>query len=96
MLPLVLPFPDISPELFSIDLGGFVFALRWYALSYIAGILIGWRLALATLRRDRLWPGGRALRVLRRTKPAWGRVWKRYTFGSVEKVPLGELGLGGT
>ena len=25
-------FPDISPEVFSIDIVGFQFALRWYAL----------------------------------------------------------------
>ncbi|MFA5582115.1 MAG: prolipoprotein diacylglyceryl transferase [Paracoccaceae bacterium] len=52
-----LPFPDISPEIFSITVGGFTFALRWYALAYIAGILIGWRLALRALRAPRLWAG---------------------------------------
>ncbi len=40
----LIPFPDISPEIFSVTLFGFEFALRWYALAYIAGILIGWRL----------------------------------------------------
>ena len=54
-----LPFPDISPELFSVSLLGFEFALRWYALAYIVGILIGWRLALAALRRPALWPAER-------------------------------------
>ena len=33
-----IPFPDISPEIFRIDFGGFSFALRWYALAYIAGL----------------------------------------------------------
>ncbi|RVV99147.1 prolipoprotein diacylglyceryl transferase [Mesobaculum littorinae] len=56
----VLSFPDISSEVFSISVGGFDFALRWYALAYIVGILAGWRLAVMTVRRDRLWPGGRA------------------------------------
>ncbi|MFP7569824.1 prolipoprotein diacylglyceryl transferase [Marivita sp. S2033] len=51
-----LPFPDISPELFSISLFGIDFALRWYALAYIAGILIGWRIAVAAVRRAALWP----------------------------------------
>ncbi|SIS67138.1 Prolipoprotein diacylglyceryl transferase [Roseivivax lentus] len=51
-----LPFPDISPEIFSISLGSFEFALRWYALAYIAGILIGWRIALAAIDRPALWP----------------------------------------
>ncbi|WP_226779578.1 prolipoprotein diacylglyceryl transferase [Oceaniglobus trochenteri] len=53
-----IPFPDISPEIFSIDLGGFTFALRWYALAYIVGIVLGWRLAVMAVRRDGLWPGG--------------------------------------
>jgi phosphatidylglycerol:prolipoprotein diacylglycerol transferase len=44
-----LTFPDIGPELFHIDafqLFGLTlgpFALRWYALAYIVGLLIGWR-----------------------------------------------------
>ncbi|WOI55626.1 prolipoprotein diacylglyceryl transferase [Palleronia sp. LCG004] len=53
-----IPFPDISPEIFSVDLGQFTFALRWYALAYIVGIVIGWRLAVMAVRRDALWPGG--------------------------------------
>ena len=52
----VLPFPEISPEIFSISLFGFDFALRWYALAYIAGIVIGWRLVVSALRRPALWP----------------------------------------
>ena len=60
MLPAALPFPDISPEIFSIPIGGTVFALRWYALAYIAGILLGWRLAVMTVRRAVLWPGSQA------------------------------------
>ena len=52
-----IPFPAISPEIFSISIGAFEFALRWYALAYIAGILIGWRLAVAALRRPHLWQG---------------------------------------
>lgn len=52
-----LRFPEISPEIFSISLFGMEFALRWYALAYIAGILIAWRLAVAAVRRPQLWPG---------------------------------------
>ncbi len=59
-MQMILPFPDIDPALFSIEIGGFTFALRWYALAYIAGILLGWRLAVLTVRRDALWPGNRA------------------------------------
>jgi len=51
-----LPFPNVSPELFSISLFGIEFALRWYALAYIAGILIGWRIAVAAVKRANLWP----------------------------------------
>lgn len=50
-----IPFPDLSSEVFSIALFGFEFALRWYALAYIAGILIGWRLAVWTVNRAHLW-----------------------------------------
>lgn len=51
----VLNFPDLSPELFSISLFGMEFALRWYALAYITGILIAWRMAMMALRRPTLW-----------------------------------------
>jgi phosphatidylglycerol:prolipoprotein diacylglycerol transferase len=55
-----IPFPDITPEIFTIRLGEFSFALRWYALAYILGILIGWRILGRLARRDALWPGGKA------------------------------------
>lgn len=51
-----LPFPDISPEIFSISLFGMELALRWYALAYIVGIIIGWRLVVMALKAPRLWP----------------------------------------
>ncbi|WP_292286715.1 prolipoprotein diacylglyceryl transferase [Marivita sp.] len=51
-----LPFPNVSPELFSISIFGMDLALRWYALAYIAGILIGWRIAVAAVKRAALWP----------------------------------------
>lgn len=56
----VLTFPDLSPEVFSISLFGMEFALRWYALAYITGILLGWRLVVGLMRAQRLWPAGRA------------------------------------
>ena len=52
----LLTFPDISPEIFSIPIFGMEFALRWYALAYIAGILIGWRIIVRAVRRADLWP----------------------------------------
>jgi phosphatidylglycerol:prolipoprotein diacylglycerol transferase len=51
----MIPFPDISPEIFSISLFGIDIALRWYALAYIVGIVIGWRIVIAALRRPALW-----------------------------------------
>jgi phosphatidylglycerol:prolipoprotein diacylglycerol transferase len=58
---MALPFPDIPRELFSlpaIKVGGFSlgpFAVRWYALAYIAGILLGWRYAGRLARNPQLW-----------------------------------------
>ncbi|TFL17627.1 prolipoprotein diacylglyceryl transferase [Jannaschia formosa] len=54
-----IPFPDVSPELFSLDLGFFVFSLRWYALAYIAGIVGGWWMSRWLVTRPGLWPGGK-------------------------------------
>jgi phosphatidylglycerol:prolipoprotein diacylglycerol transferase len=58
---MALPFPDIPREFFSlpaIKVGGFTmgpFAVRWYALAYIAGILLGWRYAVRLVRNPRIW-----------------------------------------
>ncbi len=50
-----LPFPDIDPVLISIG----PLAIRWYALAYIAGIVLGWLYARMLIRNQALW-GGRA------------------------------------
>jgi phosphatidylglycerol:prolipoprotein diacylglycerol transferase len=55
----LIPFPDISPEIFSVSIFGFELALRWYALAYIVGIVLGWRLAVAAVRRPHLWRDNR-------------------------------------
>lgn len=52
-----IPFPDISPEIFSINLGGMTFAIRWYALAYIVGLIAGWKLITRIVATPRLWPG---------------------------------------
>jgi phosphatidylglycerol:prolipoprotein diacylglycerol transferase len=52
-----IPFPDISPEIFSINFGSFTFALRWYALAYIAGLIAGWKIIVALVQNERLWSG---------------------------------------
>lgn len=44
-------FPEFDPVLISIG----PLAIRWYALAYIAGILLGWRYAATLARREALW-----------------------------------------
>lgn len=56
MTLFAIPFPPLSPELFSIEIGGFAFALRWYALAYIAGLALAWWLAGRLVQRAGLWP----------------------------------------
>jgi phosphatidylglycerol:prolipoprotein diacylglycerol transferase len=46
-----VPFPDFDPVL--IHLGPL--AIRWYALAYVGGILLGWRYAVSLVRNNRLW-----------------------------------------
>ncbi|MCF8470055.1 MAG: prolipoprotein diacylglyceryl transferase [Parvibaculum sp.] len=48
-----MPFPNIDPIL--IEIGPF--AIRWYALAYIAGLIIGWRYVIALAETPRLWAG---------------------------------------
>lgn len=48
----LMPFPDIDPILIQIG----PFAIRWYALAYIAGLILGWRYVIALAEADRLWP----------------------------------------
>lgn len=44
-------FPDFDPVL--VHLGPL--AIRWYALAYVAGILLGWRYGVGLTRDQRLW-----------------------------------------
>jgi phosphatidylglycerol:prolipoprotein diacylglycerol transferase len=48
-----LPFPAIDPVLISFG----PLQIRWYALAYIFGILLGWLYARALIRNERLWGG---------------------------------------
>jgi phosphatidylglycerol:prolipoprotein diacylglycerol transferase len=57
---LVLPFPAIDPVLVTIG----PFAIRWYALSYICGILFGWFYARIVIRSEKLWGGPAPLTVV--------------------------------
>lgn len=54
---LAIPFPAISPEIFSVEIGTFTFALRWYALGYLVGIAIGWWIIARAIARPGLWRG---------------------------------------
>lgn len=60
MMTGALPFPNISPEIFSIDLFGFTLALRWYAMSYIVGIALGWQVMKLALKREVIWANNSA------------------------------------
>ncbi len=55
MLVTAIPFPDISPVLVEIPLGFTTLPIRWYALAYIIGIWLGYRLVKHTLARPHLW-----------------------------------------
>jgi phosphatidylglycerol:prolipoprotein diacylglycerol transferase len=58
-------FPDISPYVpllgpYSFTLGALhvgPIGVRWYALAYIAGIILGWRYCIRLIRDQRLWGG---------------------------------------
>jgi phosphatidylglycerol---prolipoprotein diacylglyceryl transferase len=52
-----IPFPNISPDVFSLTIGGVTLALRWYALGYIVGLLAGWKLIEVMIARPALWSG---------------------------------------
>ncbi len=56
----VLPFPAINPVLIHVG----PFAVRWYALAYIVGIIGGWFYARAIIAAPRLWGGPAPLTVL--------------------------------
>jgi phosphatidylglycerol:prolipoprotein diacylglycerol transferase len=59
-MPLhVIPFPAVDPVL--ISFGPLV--IRWYALAYIVGILLGWLYVRALIRADRYWGGPAPLAV---------------------------------
>ena len=51
----MIPFPDISPEIFSIELFGINLALRWYAVSYILGFICALKLMIFFVVRKTLW-----------------------------------------
>jgi phosphatidylglycerol:prolipoprotein diacylglycerol transferase len=60
MLFAALQFPNFDPVLIHIG----PLAIRWYALAYIVGILLGWIYARALIRNERNWGGPAPLTVI--------------------------------
>lgn len=56
MTAFVLPFPVIDPILVNIG----PFAIRWYALAYVAGLLLGWFYIRRLIGNEKLWGGAPA------------------------------------
>jgi phosphatidylglycerol:prolipoprotein diacylglycerol transferase len=56
---LLIPYPAFDPVLVHIG----PFAIRWYALAYIVGILLGWWYARILIRSSKLWGGKAPLTV---------------------------------
>src|SRR5438552_3713887 len=53
MSTLAIAFPVFDP--IAIQIGPL--AIRWYALAYIGGIVLGWIYARSLLKKERLWGG---------------------------------------
>ena len=57
---LLIAFPVFDPIAISIG----PFAIRWYALAYIGGIVLGWIYARSMLKNERLWGGPAPITLL--------------------------------
>jgi phosphatidylglycerol---prolipoprotein diacylglyceryl transferase len=53
MAPLAIAFPVFDPVAVAIG----PIAIRWYALAYIGGIVLGWLYARALIKHEKLWSG---------------------------------------
>jgi len=66
----LLPYPKLEPVLVKFgpfSIGSYSigpFSIRWYALAYIAGILLGWLYARRMIVNERLWGGSAPFTVL--------------------------------
>lgn len=56
MAPLAIPFPDIDPVALSFG----PFAIKWYGLAYLAGLVLGWLYIKRLVSSPGLWAGGKA------------------------------------
>ena len=61
MILAAIQFPNLDPAALTLPalFGLGPFHLRWYALAYIAGLVLGWRWMVWLVRRDRLWRPGK-------------------------------------
>jgi phosphatidylglycerol:prolipoprotein diacylglycerol transferase len=53
---LAIPFPDIDPVAIAIG----PLAIKWYGLSYLAGLILGWLYVRRLLSQPKLWAGDKA------------------------------------
>ena len=62
---LTITFPVFDPV--AISLGPI--AIRWYALAYIGGIVLGWIYARSLLKQERLWGGPAPITLVQNWNP---------------------------
>lgn len=55
MTIFAIPFPNIDPVAFSIG----PVSIKWYGLSYMAGLLLAWQYVRLLLKNNRLWAANR-------------------------------------
>ena len=51
----MIKFPNISPEIVSFTIAGTEFAIRWYAVSYLAGFFVAIFVMKFFLTKEKLW-----------------------------------------
>src|ERR1700682_693413 len=56
-MPISLAYPSIDPVLIAIG----PLPIRWYALAYIAGLVLGWGYCRALVRQKAFWGGAAPL-----------------------------------
>src|SRR5258706_6809621 len=86
MIQAALPFPNIDPVL--IHIYGPI-SIRWYALSYIAGLLLGWAYVVKLLRTQKLWAGRPFMGKAPATPDAIGDLFVWMTLGVIIGGRLG-------
>ena len=78
---LLIDFPAFKP--IAIEIGPF--AIRWYALAYICGIVFGWLYARSLLKNQRLWGGPAPISLLSQHLP---RAFEAVREGTATRDPL--------